>query len=447
MRGERASARGAISATPPWRYLVDFSRRRKNRQLQPESVGMDHGLTSTTLGGSTFTLASKYRPQRLVGSGSGGVVVAATCADSSNEVAIKKIHIERDLTIERHALAARRTLREISLISQLDHENVLGLLDLSCSGGGAADFDHLYLVTPLMDADLHRVIRSPQPLTEQHVQFFMWQLLRGLEHLHACAVVHRDLKPANLLVNANCDLKITDFGLSRGVNPSDCLDFLTEYVVTRWYRAPEIVLSSETYTKAVDVWSVGCIFGELLGRKPLFPGSDHVQQLGCIIDVLGTPRDAQLHHVPDKARRYIAGLPPCAGKPLAQIYPAATADALDLLRAMLDWQPSSRCTVEQALAHPYLAAFHNPAAEPVSATAFDFDASEAAASADAQQALFREVCRFRPELAAITSPPSKAKRRHPSEYGSSSPSSRNWPRYQPAAAANRGAAHRGVARG
>ena len=104
-------------------------------------------------------------------------------------------------------------------------------------------------------------------------------------------------------------------------------------------------------------------------------------------------------------------------------------------------------TVEQALAHPYLAAFHNPAAEPVSATAFDFDASEAAASADAQQALFREVCRFRPELAAITSPPSKAKRRHPSEYGSSSPSSRNWPRYQPAAAANRGAAHRGAARG
>ena len=102
MRGERASARGAISATPPWRYLVDFSRRRKNRQLQPESVGMDDGLTSTTLGGSTFTLASKYRPQRLVGSGSGGVVVAATCGDTSGEVAIKKIHIERDLTVERH---------------------------------------------------------------------------------------------------------------------------------------------------------------------------------------------------------------------------------------------------------------------------------------------------------------------------------------------------------
>ena len=90
---------------------------------------MDDGLTSTTLGGSTFTLASKYRPQRLVGSGSGGVVVAATVADTSGEVAIKKIHIERDLSVERHALAARRTLREISLISQLDHENVLGLLE------------------------------------------------------------------------------------------------------------------------------------------------------------------------------------------------------------------------------------------------------------------------------------------------------------------------------
>ena len=132
---------------------------------------------------------------------------------------------------------------------------------------------------------------------------------------------------------------------------------------------------------------------------------------------------------------------------LAQIYPAATADALDLLRAMLDWQPSSRCTVEQALAHPYLAAFHNPAAEPVSATAFDFDASEAAASADAQQALFREVCRFRPELRRDHVAAVEGEAPAPVGVRPSSPSSRNWPRYQPAAAANRGAAHRGVARG
>ena len=404
----------------------------------PKSASTSRGTVTVSVRGTDFSVDGAYTIQKFVGCGSYGVVCSALNAEGQ-PCAIKKI-----TNVFKNETTAKRTLREIKLLLHFDHENVICISDLMCGPNGCSD---LYVVTSLMDTDLHKVIRSPQPLTDQHVQYFLYQLLRGLKYIHSCNVLHRDLKPSNLLVNENCDLKITDFGLSRGVNPSDCLDFLTEYVVTRWYRAPEIVLSSETYTKAVDVWSVGCIFGELLGRKPLFPGSDHVQQLGCIIDVLGTPRDAQLHHVPDKARRYIAGLPPCAGKPLAQIYPAATADALDLLRAMLDWQPSSRCTVEQALAHPYLAAFHNPAAEPVSATAFDFDASEAAASADAQQALFREVCRFRPELAAITSPPSKAKRRHPSEYGSSSPSSRNWPRYQPAAAANRGAAHRGAARG
>ena len=286
---------------------------------------MDHGLTSTTLGGSTFTLASKYRPQRLVGSGSGGVVVAATCADSSNEVAIKKIHIERDLTIERHALAARRTLREISLISQLDHENVLGLLDLSCSGGGAADFDHLYLVTPLMDADLHRVIRSPQPLTEQHVQFFMWQLLRGLEHLHACAVVHRDLKPANLLVNANCDLKITDFGLARVIGgPAEEAprDGLTSYVVTRWYRAPEVLVGAE-YGRAVDVWSAGCILAEMLGRSPLFPGRDALEQLRLILRVAATlpGGSAERDHVPAAARVSLDRLAAEPAAPLDALYP------------------------------------------------------------------------------------------------------------------------------
>merc|ERR1719329_1089305 len=135
------------------------------------------------------------------------------------------------------------------------------------------------------------------------------------------------------------------------------------------------------------MWSVGCIFAELLGRKPLFPGSDHVQQLTCIIDVLGTPHAEQMQHVPHKARRYIAGLPASAGKPLAQLYPSASANALQLLSLMLTWDPMQRCTVEQALSNPYLAAFHNPAAEPVSSALFEFD--------------FDEVCRFRPELSEL----------------------------------------------
>jgi serine/threonine protein kinase len=345
---------------------------------------------TSSVRGTDFTIDARYQVQKFVGCGSYGVVCAAvdTRDAARGPVAIKKIG-----NVFKNETTAKRTLREIKLLLYFDHENVISIKDLMC---GSADCSDLYVVTHLMDTDLHKVIRSPQPLSDQHVQYFLYQLLRGLKYIHSCNVLHRDLKPSNLLVNENCDLKITDFGLSRGVNPSDCLDFLTEYVVTRWYRAPEIVLSSDTYTKAVDVWSCGCIFAELLGRKPLFPGTDHVNQLQTILDVLGTPdvhRD--LRHVPERAQRYIAGLPAAPGKPLASIYPNASEEALQLLSCMLCWEPSKRCTVAQALSHRYLAAFHNPNAEPVATRPFDFDANSAS---DAQDALFAEVVRFRPEL-------------------------------------------------
>jgi mitogen-activated protein kinase 1/3 len=115
------------------------------------------------------------------------------------------------------------------------------------------------------------------------VQYFLYQLLRGLKYIHSANVLHRDLKPSNLLVNANCELKIADFGLARTTSDTN---FMTEYVVTRWYRAPELLLNCSEYTEAIDVWSVGCIFMELLNRKPLFPGKDYVQQLVLITEVL-----------------------------------------------------------------------------------------------------------------------------------------------------------------
>lgn len=114
------------------------------------------------------------------------------------------------------------------------------------------------------------------------LQYFLYQILRGLKYIHSANVIHRDLKPSNLLVNANCDLKIIDFGLAR---PTAENELLTEYVVTRWYRAPELLLNSSDYTAAIDVWSVGCIFMELMNRKPLFPGKDHVHQMRLLTEV------------------------------------------------------------------------------------------------------------------------------------------------------------------
>ena len=309
--------------------------------------------------------------------------------------------------VERHALAARRTLREISLISQLDHENVLGLLDLSCSGGGAADFDHLYLVTPLMDADLHRGIRSPQPLTEQHVQFFMWQLLRGLEHLHACAVVHRDLKPANLLVNANCDLKITDFGLARVIGgpaeeaPRDGRDVVRRHAVVPRARGARRRRVRPRRRRVVS----GCILAEMLGRAPLFPGRRALEQLRLILRVAATlpGGSAERDHVPAAARVSLDRLAAEPAAPLDALYPRASADALQMLGALLAWDPARRPAAAAALALPFLDGYHDAATRPTAPRPIRLP--EPATADDVRFLLLREVRRRADAPAAAAAPP------------------------------------------
>src|SRR5436853_741163 len=129
-----------------------------------------------------------------------------------------------------------------------------------------------------METDMHRVIRT-QELSDDHCQYFIYQTLRALKAMHSANVLHRDLKPSNLLLNANCDLKVCDFGLARSAaSTDDNSGFMTEYVATRWYRAPEIMLTFKEYTKAIDVWSVGCILAEMLSGKPLFPGKDCIEK-------------------------------------------------------------------------------------------------------------------------------------------------------------------------
>lgn len=279
--------------------------------------------------GTKFETPKKYTFVKPIGTGAYGVVIAVRDSEKDTKVAIKKIpHAFDDL------VDAKRILREIKLLRHFDHENIINCCDL-IPPPSLAEFEDVYIVNDLMETDLHRVIYSRQVLGDEHIQYFVYQMLRAVKYMHSAEVLHRDLKPSNILVNSNCDLKICDFGLARGIdvedntaNPAD----LTEYVVTRWYRAPEIMLACRTYTKAVDVWSIGCIFAELLGRKPLFPGEDYMNQLKIIADVLGTPTTDELHFVSsERAKRFMNTLPKKPKTPFSVLFKAANLDAFDLL--------------------------------------------------------------------------------------------------------------------
>lgn len=345
--------------------------------------------------GNKFEVDVKYTLIKPLGQGSYGVVCSARNMETQEKVAIKKIAKAFDDVVD-----AKRTLREIRLMNYFDHENILGTKDI-LKPPSLEEFEDVYLVTELMDTDLHQIIKSPQPLTDDHCQYFLYQILRGLKYIHTAHVIHRDLKPSNLLVNANCDLKICDFGLARWHDPGDQLAYMTEYVVTRWYRAPELILSSGEYTRAIDIWSVGCIFAELLGRKPLFPGRDYVHQVRLILDIIGTPKtDEEIVHITsEKARRYVKSLPPKDPVPFSTIYPNANPAAIDLLEKMLVFNPANRITVEQCLKHPYLEQLHDEANEPVAPGFFDFSfENETSSRKDLKQQVFNEVIKCHPEL-------------------------------------------------
>jgi len=336
----------------------------------------DPNLRSYLVIGSKFVVPKQYEIVDAIGSGAYGSVVSAmdTEADSAefHNVAIKKV----DRVFE-HPILAKRTLRELKILRLLNHENIVKLLTV-LPVQDRSSFEDIYMVTELMDTDLASVIKSPEPLSIEHVRLLFYQLLRGLKYLHSANILHRDLKPRNLLINSNCDLKICDFGLARANLHN--LHFksaaMSDYVTTRWFRAPELLLSWKKYTKAVDMWSVGCILAELLFRKPLFMGDSTEEQLKKIIEVLGTPTEAEVKNFPrQKSRDFIYGLGETKGKGVGHLSPEVDPEALDLLEKLLKFDPHKRLTVEEALMHPFLADHHYPEDEPSCGklSTFDFE--------------------------------------------------------------------------
>lgn len=347
-----------------------------------------------------FSVGSKYSVQDVIGEGAYGVVCSAIHRPTGQKVAIKKI------APFDHSMFCLRTLRELKLLryfaEQNVSENIISIIDL-IKPKSLESFTEVYLIQELMETDLHRVIRT-QNLSDDHCQYFTYQALRAIKALHSADVIHRDLKPSNLLLNANCDLKVCDFGLARSTQTAEPnggeTGFMTEYVATRWYRAPEIMLTFKQYTKAIDIWSIGCILAEMLSGRPLFPGRDYHHQLTLILDVLGTPTLDEFYAISSRrSRDYLRALPFRKKRDFATLFPNASAHAVDFLNCTLTFDPKKRITVEEALAHPYLANYHDPDDEPVAPplepSFFDFDlAKDSITREELKKLLYDEVMAF-----------------------------------------------------
>lgn len=370
-----------------------------------------------------WKIPSRYKVSELIGSGSYGSVCMAEDLNHDRElVAIKRCrHVFEDL------IDCKRILREVAILADLNHKNVVRISDL-CAPENIQNWTELYMVMELCDTDLKKLCKQDVTLSQLHVDLLLYNVLCGLLYIHSAGIYHRDLKPANCFVNQDCTVKIGDFGLSRAIEgdgahlstlphtprgeeeePAEPQEVtrtasgkkvprvphtqrlkkhLTGHVVTRWYRAPELILLQENYTEAIDVWSTGCIYAELLGmlpgtyhmdRSPLFPGSScfplsphhkhktdykyHTQgkedMLNKIFNVIGSPSQDDIDVLDrEDAKRYLKCFEARAGEGLKSQFSKQSTiadNSVDILEKMLRFSTTKRVSVAQALAHPIFA--------------------------------------------------------------------------------------------
>ncbi|XP_032437734.1 mitogen-activated protein kinase 15 isoform X1 [Xiphophorus hellerii] len=303
----------------------------------------------------------KYEIRKRIGKGAYGIVWKAVDRHTGATVAVKKI-----FDAFRNRTDAQRTFREIMFLQEFgDHSNIIKLLNVI----RAQNDKDIYLIFEYMDTDLHAVIRKGSLLKDIHKRYVMYQLFRANKYLHSGNVIHRDEKPSNVLLDTDCVVKLCDFGLARSLNQiqeDSGNPALTEYVATRWYRAPEILLGSTRYTNGVDMWSLGCILGEMLLGKALFPGTSTINQVEKIMSAIPHPSPEDILAIKSEyGSSVIQRMLLKPQVPLEDLLqPSVPPDALDLLKGLLVFNPDKRLTAEQALHHPYVSRFHNPAKEP-----------------------------------------------------------------------------------
>lgn len=332
--------------------------------------------TSAVYKKAEFLIDPRYELVCVLGQGSYGTVCSAVDTQSNKPiktmVAIKKVSkiFTKDVLL-------KRAIRELKLMVFFKgHKNIVNLIDMDLVY--QEPYDGLYCFQELMEHDLARVIIGSAQFSNLTIQSFIYQICCGVKYIHSADVIHRDLKPNNILVTAQGTLKICDFGLARGINEK-WMNYkrsrqITSYVATRWYRAPELILAKKMYGKEVDMWSVGCIIGELYGRKPLFIGDDSMKQVLEICKIIGMPTKETVYwYGTSSAFGFFHDQPMYQKKEWESIYPLMPIDCRSLIDGLLTWSPHRRLKIDEVLQHPFLKLVRNPDEEVECNEVFNFE--------------------------------------------------------------------------
>ena len=299
------------------------------------------------------TILRQYEIDRKLGRGAYGIVWKIIDRKSRKSFALKKC-----FDSFRNSSDSQRTYREVHYLKQLKHhENIVELLDVVNSDNER----DLYLVFDYMPTDLYVLIRA-NILQEAHIQYITYQLLAALKYVHGAGLVHRDIKPSNVLVDSNARLKLCDFGLCRSI-PSEQVEgkHFTDYVATRWYRAPEILLGATKYNEKIDIWSTACIVGEMIRSKPLIPGNSTMDQVQRITQIIGLPTQSDAKEISPFAEIMLSNIVLFKQTEISRLLQCqANSDLVHLMKGMMKFNPSERLSADLALSHRYLSEFYNP---------------------------------------------------------------------------------------
>ncbi|PSR90406.1 kinase-like domain-containing protein [Coniella lustricola] len=282
---------------------------------------------------------SSFQQLEKLGEGTYATVFKGRNRQTGEFVALKEIHLDSEEGTPSTAI------REISLMKELKHENIVGLHDVIHTE------NKLMLVFDYMDGDLKKYMDTKGERGALHpdlIKSFMYQLLKGIDFCHKNKVLHRDLKPQNLLINGKGQLKLGDFGLARAFGIP--VNTFSNEVVTLWYRAPDVLLGSRTYNTSIDIWSAGCIMAEMYTGRPLFPGTTNEDQINRIFRIMGTPTERTWPGI-TSFPEYKNNFQVYATQDLRAILPMIDADGLDLMQKMLQLRPELRISAEKALDH------------------------------------------------------------------------------------------------